>query len=88
MYYLGINGMSHDPTACLIRDGKIIAIAEEERFNRVKHANGYFPVNAINFCLKKEGIKITDIDKICYFLNPSFTSRDSRCGVKEPKAMT
>jgi len=76
MYYLGISGgitgdFTHDPAACLIKDNKIIAIAEEERFVRIKHAHGIFPINAINFCLKQAGIKLKDVDKIGYYINPN-----------------
>lgn len=76
MYILGIAGMGtddmkghlaaigHDPSAALIKDGRLIAAAEEERFVRVKHAQGFFPYNAIKFCLEKEGIDITEVDHI------------------------
>ena len=60
MIILGINGWytrSHDPSACLIRNGKILAMAEEERFIRQKYAVEKLPLNAIGFCLNKAGIK-------------------------------
>jgi carbamoyltransferase len=64
MNILGILYLDHDPAACLLRDGKIVAFAEEERFNRIKHADGHFPINAINFCLKTGNITMDDVDYI------------------------
>lgn len=64
MDILGILYLDHDPAACLFRDGKIIAMAEEERFIRVKHADGYFPINAIRFCLKQGNVEMKGIDFI------------------------
>ncbi len=61
---LGLLHLNRDPTACLIQDGKIIAIAEEERFTRVKHAETFFAKNAIQFCLEKAGIAMKDVDCI------------------------
>jgi carbamoyltransferase len=60
MYILGVN-YSHDSSATLIKDGKIIANAQEERFTRIKHDSS-FPLNAINFCLKHADISSNDID--------------------------
>jgi carbamoyltransferase len=74
MYFLGITAGMHDPAVALIRDNKIVAFVEEERFNRVKHAKGYFPTMALNWVLKKEKIKIDDIDKIGYYLDPSVSN--------------
>jgi len=64
MNILGILYLDHDPAACLLRDGKIIAFVEEERLIRVKHADGYFPINAINYCLKTGNITMHDVDYI------------------------
>ena len=50
-FILGISAYYHDSAACLIRDGEIIAAAQEERFTRVKHDHS-FPKNAIRFCLQ------------------------------------
>ncbi len=72
MYYLGITSLYHDPAACLIEDNKIVAMAEEERFSLSKHARGEFPWRAIDFCLKKAGIGMMDVDKIGFYFNPSF----------------
>jgi carbamoyltransferase len=56
----------HDPAACLLKNGKIVAAAEEERFIRVKHAQGNFPKNAIEYCLLKGNTRIDDIDYIVF----------------------
>lgn len=88
MFYLGINGgwvSWHDPAAALVEDGKIIAAVEEERFGTVKHAPTLFPVNAIKFCLDQAGIKITDVDKICYFLKPDLMNCLRRGGITRPR---
>ncbi len=65
---LGINNM-HDASAALVIDGNIVAAAEEERFNRVKHSKG-FPKHAIRFCLDYAGVDIRDIDVICASWRP------------------
>lgn len=77
MYVLGINSVYHEPSACLLKDGILVAAVEEERFNRIKHgkeASPYsswiLPFNAINYCLEKEGITINEIDHIAYSFNP------------------
>ncbi|MFH1133465.1 MAG: carbamoyltransferase C-terminal domain-containing protein [Nanoarchaeota archaeon] len=63
---------SHDPSACLIKDGKIVAFAEEERFVRIKHAKGIFPLHAIRYCLQHAGIGLADVDKIALPADPAF----------------
>jgi carbamoyltransferase len=67
---LGINAYHGDASACLIRDGKLIAAAEEERFRRVKHWAG-FPIEAIKYCLAEAGVSIDQIDHIALNRNPS-----------------
>ena len=57
MYILGINAYHGDASATIIKDGKLIAAAEEERFNRFKHCAG-FPALAIKYCLATAGIGI------------------------------
>jgi len=66
MYILGVSFGAHDPSACLLKDGKIIAAAEEERFTRSKHAYGQFPANAIKFCLDFEKIGVKDVDYVAF----------------------
>jgi len=64
MYILGVS-QGHDASACLVKDGKIVAAAEEERFNRIKHSVGLgSPVLATKFCLNQAGITMDDVDYI------------------------
>jgi len=69
MIILGLNAYQADSAACILRDGKLIAAAEEERFRRVRHWSG-FPVNAIQYCLEAAGAKISDIDHIALNRDP------------------
>jgi carbamoyltransferase len=69
MYILGINAYHGGASACLIRDGQVVAAAEEERFKRVKYWAG-FPVAAIRYCLDEAGIGIQDVDQIGISRNP------------------
>ena len=61
MYILGISAFYHDSAACLLKDEKIIAAAQEERFSRKKHDSS-FPHNAINYCLKEADIIASQIE--------------------------
>jgi len=63
MKILGISH-SHDSSAAIIIDGIIVAAAEEERFDRIKHSKN-FPINAIKFCLEKPSLLINEIDEVC-----------------------
>ena len=65
MYILGIS-RHHDSAAALLKDGHIVAHAEEERFNRKKHFGG-FPTRAIHYCLEQAGITLGDVDHVAYF---------------------
>lgn len=69
MYVIGISsGIKHghhDGAAVLLRDGELIAAAEEERFTLAKHARGELPRGAIGYCLKQAGITMRDVDFIC-----------------------
>lgn len=69
MYILGISAFYHDSAACLVKDGDIIAAAQEERFTRKKHDHN-FPINAIKFCLKYEGITSRDIEIVAFYDKP------------------
>src|SRR5207249_11321232 len=69
MYILGINVYHPDVSAVLIRDGRLIAALEEERFRRIKHYAG-FPTTAIQRCLEIGGITGSDIDVIAVSRNP------------------
>ena len=66
---LGISAFYHDSAACLLKDGKIIAAAQEERFTRKKHDPGY-PKHAIEFVLKYSKMKLSEIDQIVFFEKP------------------
>ncbi len=70
MYILGINAYHGDAAAALIKDGKLLAAVEEERFNRVKHCAG-FPTEAIRYCLNTAGIGIEDVEHIGISRDPS-----------------
>src|SRR5215207_8934320 len=70
MYILGINAYHGDAAAALIKDGRLIAAVEEERFNRFKHSAG-FPTNSIRYCLEAAGIKPEDLDHIGISRDPS-----------------
>jgi len=72
MNILGISAFYHDSAACLVRDGEILAAAQEERFTRKKHDSS-FPVNAINFCLKDSGLTVKDLDYVAYYDKPFLT---------------
>jgi carbamoyltransferase len=72
MYILGISAFYHDSAACLVRDGKIISAAQEERFTRKKHDSS-FPINAINFCLQNSGLTIKDLDYVAFYDKPFLT---------------
>ena len=69
MYVLGISAWYHDSGACLVKDGVIIAAAQEERFTRKKH-DAAFPVNAINFCLEEAKLNQSEIDSIVFYEKP------------------
>ena len=69
MYILGISSFYHDSAACLLRDGEIIAAAQEERFTRKKHDAG-FPHQAIQYCLKEAKITADLIDNVVFYEKP------------------
>lgn len=68
-YILGISAFYHDSAAALLKDGEIVAAAQEERFSRIKQDNR-FPANAIKFCLREANISLKDIDAVFYYENP------------------
>jgi carbamoyltransferase len=78
MYTLGINAAFHDCAACLVKDGVVIAAAEEERFTRVKHGKRplpftvwQLPYHAIDYCLSEAGIELAHVDHVAYSYDPS-----------------
>jgi carbamoyltransferase len=77
MLTLGINAAYHDTAACLVRDGEVVAAAEEERFTRIKHGKRpvpftawELPYHAIDFCLAKAGVDLAAVDHVAYSYDP------------------
>ena len=69
IYVLGISAFYHDSAACLLRDGEIIAAAQEERFTRKKH-DASFPGYAIHYCLEQANITASQIDNVVFYEKP------------------
>jgi carbamoyltransferase len=69
MNILGISAYYHDSAACLVRDGEIIAAAQEERFTRKKHDHR-FPTHAVNYCLRQGGVSPEKLDFIAFYDKP------------------
>ncbi|MBG6233454.1 carbamoyltransferase [Pedobacter sp. CAN_A7] len=77
MYTLGINAVFHDSSACIIKDGQLLAAVEDERFTHIKHGKRpvpfstyELPFHAIDYCLQVAGIHLKDVDHIAYSFNP------------------
>ena len=69
MYIIGISAFYHDSAACILKDGEIVAAAQEERFTRKKHDQN-FPLNAINYCLMESGIDSLELDLVAFYDKP------------------
>lgn len=69
MIILGVSGLYHDSAAALVRDGEIVAAAQEERFSRRKH-DARFPANAIRYCLDEAGIDASGVDHVAFYDKP------------------
>ena len=69
VYILGISAYYHDSAAALLRDGEIIAAAQEERFTRSK-GDASFPKNAAEYCLREAGISIAEVDYVGFYDKP------------------
>jgi carbamoyltransferase len=69
MNILGISAYYHDSAACLVRDGEIVAAAQEERFTRKKH-DACFPRHAIQYCLREAGLKVEHLDAVTFYDKP------------------
>ncbi|WP_333820986.1 carbamoyltransferase family protein [Ohtaekwangia sp.] len=87
MYTLGINATFHDSSACLVKDGKLLAAAEEERFTHFKHGKRpipfstyELPFHAIDYCLKIAGIHLNDVDHFAYAFDPYMIIPDALKG--------
>lgn len=77
MYTLGINAAYHDSSACLVKNGKVVAAAEEERFTRIKHGKRpvpfstyELPFHAIHYCLMEAKLILSEVDHIAYSYDP------------------
>jgi carbamoyltransferase len=68
-YILGISAYYHDSAAALLRDGEIVAAAQEERFSRMKH-DPRFPSNAVDYCLREAGITIDQVEAVAFYDKP------------------
>jgi len=66
---LGLSAYYHDSAACILKDGEIIAAAQEERFTRKKHDQN-FPINAIKYCLKEAGINASELEIVAFYDKP------------------
>ena len=82
MYTIGINAVFHDSAACIIKDGILLAAAEEERFTHIKHSKRplpfstwELPYHAIDYCLGIAGIHISDVDCFAYSFDPSIINK-------------
>src|ERR671926_78789 len=68
-HILGISAFYHDSAAALVRDGGIVAAAQEERFTRKKH-DARFPAHAVRFCLDQAGIAPRELDQVVFYEKP------------------
>src|SRR3954468_2812673 len=91
MYTLGINAAFHDSAAALIKDGILIAAAEDERFTHIKHGKRpipfsawELPYHAIDYCLQEAGISIKDVDHIAYSFDPALL-QDQQASLNDNK---
>jgi carbamoyltransferase len=88
MYILGINAVFHDSAACILKDGNLLAAAEEERFTHIKHGKRpvpfstyQLPYHAIDYCLHVAGIHLNEVDEIAYSFDPKILADN----LNEPK---
>ena len=72
MFVLGISGLYHDSAAAVLRDGEIVAAAQEERFTRRKH-DPRFPISAIQWCLEAAEVPVDGLSSIAYYDKPLST---------------
>src|SRR5579859_7272996 len=70
MNILGISYNYHDAAACLVRNGKVVAAAEQERFSRIKH-DATFPREAIQYCLRAGDIRAQDLSCVAFYEKPA-----------------
>src|SRR5687767_76468 len=97
MFTLGINAAFHDSAAAIIKDGVLIAAAEDERFTHIKHGkrpipfSAYeLPFHAIDYCLQEAGITMKDVDHIAYSFDPTLlkdTGKQSAGNIDAPQSV-
>ncbi|MHB9156192.1 MAG: carbamoyltransferase N-terminal domain-containing protein, partial [Endomicrobiales bacterium] len=87
MHTLGINAAFHDSSACIVKDGVVLAAAEEERFTGIKHAkrpvpfSAYeLPYHAIDYCLKEAGVPLAKVGHVAYSFDPRLLTGDNDPG--------
>lgn len=68
-YLLGLACFYHDSSACIVKDGVVIAAAQEERFTRIKHDEN-FPEHSVNYCLEEAGITLDELSGVCFYEKP------------------
>jgi carbamoyltransferase len=85
MITLGINAVYHDDAACIVKDGVVLAAAEDERFTHVKHGKRPVPFNtwqlpfhAIDYCLREAGVTMKDVDHVAYSFHPETFDGETR----------
>lgn len=90
MITLGINAVFHDSSACIFKNGKLLAAVEEERFTGIKHGKRptpfttyEMPFHAINYCLEQANINLTEVDDIAYSFNPYLLISKDRISQKD-----
>ena len=69
MRILGISALYHDSAAAIVVDGRIVAVAQEERFTRKKH-DARFPGRAIAYCLAEAGCRLSELDSVVFYDKP------------------
>src|SRR4051812_226258 len=69
MRILGLSAFYHDSAACLVRDGEIVAAAQEERFTRRKH-DPRFPRHAVAYCLSADSVRLDEVDYVVFYDKP------------------
>ncbi|MFI5956210.1 carbamoyltransferase [Cryptosporangium sp. NPDC051539] len=91
MRVLGINALFHDPSACLVVDGRVVAAAEEERFSRRKHGKRPLPFSAWElpgtaaaWCLTQAGLRPQDLDYVAYSYDPGLSESAEELGLHDP----
>ena len=61
MIIIGLNAFGQNPSACIVKDGRMVSFCQEDRFTRLKGSTGMFPVRAVGWCLEAEKLKLEDV---------------------------